>query len=66
MAAYLGFGGVAVDALVSEIDSELNLVGEHPATSNLNWSTVMVWIAQRIGEELGAAKFAESLEANTP
>jgi hypothetical protein len=66
LAAYFGFDDVAVDAVVSEIDSQLNLIGEHPATPMLNWSTFMPWIALQIGRELGAAKFDEILEANSP
>lgn len=65
LAAYLGYDGVAVDAVVCEIDSRLNLIGEHPATTGLNWSTVMPWIAGRIGADLGAAEFKKILEANT-
>jgi hypothetical protein len=63
--AAFGFDGVAVDAVVSEIDSTLSLIGEHPVTTMLNWSTVMPWIAHQIGQELGATKFEEIFRANT-
>jgi hypothetical protein len=65
LAAYFGFDGVAVDAVVSEIDSMLSLIGEHPVTTMLNWSTIMPWIAHQIGQELGATKFEEIFRANT-
>jgi hypothetical protein len=55
--------GVMVDAVVSELNARLDLVGYHPETTVLNASTVPKWIAMRVSE-LGAGEYDKILRAN--
>jgi hypothetical protein len=66
LAAYFGHQEVAVDAVVSEIDAALHLVGRHPLTTMLSPSTVRIWIAGRLAADFGRTKFEEILANNTP
>jgi hypothetical protein len=54
---------VLVDAVVSELNAKLHLVGEHPVTTALDPSTVQPWIALRIRDDLGVDEYGEILRA---
>ena len=54
--------GVNVDAVVSELNARLHLVGEHPVTTALNASTIQVWIAMRVRDDLGVDAYGKILE----
>ena len=56
--------GVLVDAVVSELNARLDLVGYHPETTVLNASTVPQWIAMRVEDELGEDEYDRILRAN--
>jgi hypothetical protein len=55
--------GVRVDAVASELNARLDLVGYHPETTVLNASTVPQWIAMRVSE-LGEGEYDKILQAN--
>lgn len=55
---------VSVDAVVNELDARLGLVGDHPMSTVLTAATVPQWIAIRVRDELGQAKYDEILRAN--
>ena len=56
--------GVLVDAVVSELNSRLHLVGDHPESTVLTAATVPQWIAMRVGDDLGEAEYDRILRAN--
>ena len=55
--------GVLVDAVVSELNARLDLVGYHPEATISNASTVPQWIAMRVSE-LGEGEYDNILQAN--
>jgi hypothetical protein len=56
--------GVLVDAVVSELEAQLHLVGSHPESTVLTAATVPQWIAIRVNDELGQDKYDEILRNN--
>jgi hypothetical protein len=56
--------GLLVDAVVSELNARLDLVGYHAETALLNASTVPQWIAMRVKDELGEDEYDRILRAN--
>jgi hypothetical protein len=53
---------VMVDAVVSELNEKLGLVGEHNMTTALRSDTVKPWIEMQIDGELGDAGFEDILQ----
>jgi hypothetical protein len=56
--------GALVDAVASELNARLGLVGDHPTTTVLNAATVPQWIAIRVENDLGQDLYDKILREN--